>query len=1019
MKINNYTYIAFTTFCIFAFLVNTDAAILKKIQKGSTVIAAGSNMQQVTINKVIKNKSFLIFSVRTASADPGHFQIGGELVDSVTVAFHRFQGAAANNNVFIEWQVFEFLNGVTVQHGSRVNIAGVTDVVITPVTTLAKSFAIATAVIDGNNYNNDDGATAELISTNTLRLNGGATNATAYWQVVQYDSCDVQKISATLNNGELKDSAFINPVNKSKSLVLGNHRQDGTLNTDDLPRTELKNDSVVLFTRTGTSSNVDFILYVVEFTDLTTVSHYSASFLAAENTKAVTITSVDTNLSGIIAPGNFGRQGSSTYTADDSVGYVWFTFDMVSSTSVDIKRASQGSTAQAPFQVVSFLDCSIISANAGSDDATCTNTYNLMANDPSPGIGVWSLGVPGSGTFLDSTDQNTTVSGLSSGPNRYMWKVTLGACSVTDEVIITKNTVVTANAGVNDTTCILDYTLSGNNPAPDNGKWLIISGAGIFNDSSIFNTTVSGLSLGMNSIKWTISNANCTSSDTVVIYKMESPASNAGTDDSICGLATTYNLTANNFLPGMGTWTLLSGSGMFADSSDSTTMVNNLSLGINQFVWTIDLFDCSSSDTVAVKLDTIIPAMAGLTDTICDSAYVLQANNPIGGFREWNIINGFGFIESPNDFNSILSMFFDGDILLQWTINNGACQSLDTLALYVNKLNASDAGLDDTTFNTIYTLAGNDPDNDSGQWIALTSGSTIVEPSNGNSLVTNLIPGENKFIWQLWNENCYSNDTVNIYRDTVIIVNAGIDDTICLGDTIMLGGLSVVQGGVPPFTYYWTPNISLNSDSLANPDAFPTEQITYVVMVTDSIGLYGYDSIIIAVNKLPEVSAGDNIKIQKETNSQLMASGASTYIWTPSDYLSCTICQNPIATPTTSIVYYVTGTDSNNCSASDSVTVTVIEIIVYDGVSLNNDGKNDYLRIDGLELFKENELTIFNDWGNDIIKLKNYDNQNIVWDGKDSKGNTVASGTYFYNLKLVDQSNAEEILTGFIHVNKQ
>ena len=53
--------------------------------------------------------------------------------------------------------------------------------------------------------------------------------------------------------------------------------------------------------------------------------------------------------------------------------------------------------------------------------------------------------------------------------------------------------------------------------------------------------------------------------------------------------------------------------------------------------------------------------------------------------------------------------------------------------------------------------------------------------------------------------------------------------------------------------------------------------------------------------------------------------GADSYSWTPlNSNLSCYTCANPVASPLTSTTYYVTGT-TNNCSAQDTVTVTVIQ----------------------------------------------------------------------------------------------
>ncbi len=55
----------------------------------------------------------------------------------------------------------------------------------------------------------------------------------------------------------------------------------------------------------------------------------------------------------------------------------------------------------------------------------------------------------------------------------------------------------------------------------------------------------------------------------------------------------------------------------------------------------------------------------------------------------------------------------------------------------------------------------------------------------------------------------------------------------------------------------------------------------------------------------------------------LQATGAQTYVWSPSTSLSCTACETTIANPTDDIIYMVTGTSAVGCSASDQLEVLV------------------------------------------------------------------------------------------------
>ena len=71
------------------------------------------------------------------------------------------------------------------------------------------------------------------------------------------------------------------------------------------------------------------------------------------------------------------------------------------------------------------------------------------------------------------------------------------------------------------------------------------------------------------------------------------------------------------------------------------------------------------------------------------------------------------------------------------------------------------------------------------------------------------------------------------------------------------------------------------------------------------------------------IEAGVNTSICKGDSTQLNATGALTYNWSPSAGLSCTNCSNPFAKPTTSTQYILTGTYGVGCTANDSLTIGV------------------------------------------------------------------------------------------------
>jgi len=93
-----------------------------------------------------------------------------------------------------------------------------------------------------------------------------------------------------------------------------------------------------------------------------------------------------------------------------------------------------------------------------------------------------------------------------------------------------------------------------------------------------------------------------------------------------------------------------------------------------------------------------------------------------------------------------------------------------------------------------------------------------------------------------------------IFYDGCLIPVAGLDDTICYGDTTVLGGNPSALLGTPPYTYSWSPATGLSATNVANPLASPPVTTTYYLTVTDAFGCSETDSVTVFVNPLPVVN---------------------------------------------------------------------------------------------------------------------------------------------------------------------
>lgn len=94
---------------------------------------------------------------------------------------------------------------------------------------------------------------------------------------------------------------------------------------------------------------------------------------------------------------------------------------------------------------------------------------------------------------------------------------------------------------------------------------------------------------------------------------------------------------------------------------------------------------------------------------------------------------------------------------------------------------------------------------------------------------------------------------------------------------------------------------------------------------------------------------------------------------------------------------------------SDPVVISLIrslDLKIPDVITPNADGKNDYFVIKGLERYAENELIILNRWGNHVFEERKY---NQRWNG-----NGLSEGTYFYLLRVKDESGQWQVFKGYI-----
>ncbi len=175
---------------------------------------------------------------------------------------------------------------------------------------------------------------------------------------------------------------------------------------------------------------------------------------------------------------------------------------------------------------------------------------------------------------------------------------------------------------------------------------------------------------------------------------------------------------------------------------------------------------------------------------------------------------------------------------------------------------------------------------------------------------------------------CYDTTYNTITVNPSPSVTASTDVTICKGASTQLlatGSSNIV----------WAPATNLSCTACSNPLAFPSINTAYVASSTNGFGCTSTDTVVITVVQpfTISVTSSDSICIGQST--KLGASGAFSYVWSPTTGLSNSTIQNPVANPVVTTTYQVTGKDQYNCFTSTAS--VVIGVGYYPVVNLGQD----------------------------------------------------------------------------------
>ncbi len=253
-------------------------------------------------------------------------------------------------------------------------------------------------------------------------------------------------------------------------------------------------------------------------------------------------------------------------------------------------------------------------------------------------------------------------------------------------------------------------------------------------------------------------------------------------------------------------------------------------------------------------------------------------------------------------------------------------------------------------------------------------------------------------------KGCVGKDTITIQVLPTDFLQPMADKNLCPGQTASLTAVGGAQ-------YVWQPGIWVNDSTAANVVANPVATTIYTLYGTDVNGCKDTQKVEVFVAPNAILFTGPDVTIYPGNSEQLFAQGnCSNYAWAPAIGLNFANISNPIAGPSVSTQYVVTGSTEYNCTTTDTITVNVSNqsLINMPNAFAPGGPGNGLLKADRLGSATLQYFRVYDRWGLLVFETTDINNG---WDGK-LNGVPQPIGTYVYQIDAIDNAGKHFIKNG-------
>jgi gliding motility-associated-like protein len=246
-----------------------------------------------------------------------------------------------------------------------------------------------------------------------------------------------------------------------------------------------------------------------------------------------------------------------------------------------------------------------------------------------------------------------------------------------------------------------------------------------------------------------------------------------------------------------------------------------------------------------------------------------------------------------------------------------------------------------------------------------------------------------------------------VQSNSITIIQTGLPEVtisgpmeICPGEEIEL----IAEGAT---TYEWASGEITSSITIA-----PLATTTYSVI--GNVGICSNsDSITVTVYDVNAWNGDTTFVVPFTTSILVELPSENLYTWSPSTFLSCSDCPNPMITPNETTLYSIISQDTTNGCIEESFVLVIVEFedaFIPNAITLTNDDLNEVFKVYGGP-FINPVMRIFNRWG---IKVFETNDIEKGWNGG-IDGYYTPDGVYVYQVEY-DTDEGRKKLAGTVTI---